>query len=435
MTTLPNSSTFTKINTENFIKISVNIFLILFLGFFFGFCKGLPDGIGYYFFLLFPLIAGSIQYRSLHVLFYAAFFFFGYHDLFQSLLNFNPSSTIWVKAVLPCTGWLLLFSIPPCLFFPKPQRKQLYFFFLYLSLFLSYLLPPIGVISSFPILSAIGYWFPGLKWWGFIFGTTLILLLAWSGRQRCQWQWSTSPFIILLLLISLIANYFYVLPTEPKDWHAVSSNRDILKQRFSIPTQQQYLADLALQALKTGYQHVVMSEATEGLWGKNTQDAWNPVIHYAQIHHQNLIFCMDKFFSKDQQIFVIEDQIKYYTNRQPMPWGAWLPGLGGNYFLGNYYSNAHWWNMGVVKINNQWVLLSKCFEDVVPWTNVYPFLHSPTPTLIIAMDSMWFATPSLKHKLHMDLEGWARLWNVPIVRADNLTDAEYKNFDTTLIKN
>lgn len=67
-------------------------------------------------------------------------------------------------------------------------------------------------------------------------------------------------------------------------------------------------------------------------------------------------------------------------------------------------------------------MLSLCYEDVVMWLPLMSFAADPAPEVIVSMANVWWASmsPTVIDIQREHVEAWARIFDVPLMRAINL---------------
>lgn len=102
-----------------------------------------------------------------------------------------------------------------------------------------------------------------------------------------------------------------------------------------------------------------------------------------------------------------------HSARQPMPlsvWQPWRPDAVG----------TNWFATGMVPAPIGTVYLSLCFEDLIPGLLLWDIARDGRPIAIVSMANNWYLPPYQRELQLRHIEGMAKLFGLPLMRAVNL---------------
>jgi hypothetical protein len=113
-------------------------------------------------------------------------------------------------------------------------------------------------------------------------------------------------------------------------------------------------------------------------------------------------------------------EVSVHFARQPMPVSLWRPWSPTSY-------EANWGRDPMLKLaDGRWAYVSVCFEDLVPGLFVSAVMGTAKrPDMVISMaNDWWMPSDKAAWRQSLAIEGMARAFGLPIVRAVNLPPRE-----------
>lgn len=355
--------------------------------------------------ILMPVLWSAASNRWLAGLVVMTYSIAASRGLIIGISNFFDTSLSIATAVWLSSG---VFSFAAGAFCWHPnQRKRA---FLIPILLLALILPPAGIVGWANPLTAAGWIFPSLGWFGLLLTVFLSVLLSFkSPLHRLYYS------ILPLLCISFLASSPIKIPSG---WQGYNTH-----YQFGAGKEQRYDPVKELQrhwALQTSvdsskaHTHL-FPETVGGKWNGFASDEWarflaekpsgqtvilGAVINNKSEGYSNVLVRVDATGSE-----VI------YKQRSPMPIGMWTP-------WNNKGATAHWLNTGIVKIEESKAGVLVCNEALLVW----PVLMSvyEKADFLISIGSTWWAPRSIHLSQRHAMQAWAQLFSLPLVEAYNL---------------
>ena len=270
--------------------------------------------------------------------------------------------------------------------------------------------PPIGLVGWAHPLTAAGWLFPGMGWFGLFAVIIVSMLLAWR-----------SPLLNALVAFLPILAWSAYLSTPaqiPEGWQGHNThfhfgvgsteNRDLIEEIRRHWAMQSQVAE------SVGPVHV-LPETVGGKWNTQASTDWQRLLADIPGH----IVLMGAYEPADDgnyhnvlvEITSTGSRV-VYRQRMPIPVGMWRP-------WSNSSAVPEWLNQsGAVAVAGQQVAVLVCYEALLIW----PVLHSvlEKPALLISIASVWWAPESIHRSQHNAMQSWARLFDISLVEAYNL---------------
>lgn len=327
----------------------------------------------------------------------------------------NPLAFGW----LAMTGWAVVLCttlvLPSLLPWAKNPRLQP---FLLLSGVALSVIPPVGWFSLVSPIQAVGYWFPDTGWWGLALGCISMVYLAFWGQQvalQNLHQFYRKPMImasgLCLALSILILNALHQPLNTPNGWQGEDTNFGVLSHTDKKAAFHR-ANTISERVLASSAKVVVFPEGAIGEWRPRTQYWLESAIANTasgQVWIAGAETAADLGELRNGLIVVHSGHAEFLPGRFPMPGGMGWP-------LGNYQANR--WNAPVTEVHGRRVTFSICYEDMLPWAQWQSYWERPD--VHVSMASLWFAADlNVSHIQQASLQGWARMFGVPMVRAVN----------------
>ncbi|MDE2343975.1 MAG: hypothetical protein KGL63_11415 [Betaproteobacteria bacterium] len=280
-------------------------------------------------------------------------------------------------------------------------------------------LPPFGFWGWLHPFTLGGWLFPGWGPWGLAAVTGTLLALAGDNRR----------LLLFAALLSATANLNHVMPRTPAGWLAVDTNLPRMEadvgSRFE---RQQHLMALLQQTLdeygKSGVpaRVLVLPEEIAGPWTAAEAWWWQPLVN--QLHRLNITLVLGAQQPTSQGLrngaLLFTPMGEFWQlARQPIPLAEWRFWEGPPSGWRTGITGLPWSN-GLVQIQGRRVLLSFCFEDLLALPVLATMGLSQRPEILVSMANLWWAGGLNEPEVQrLTVEGWARLWGIPLVRAEN----------------
>lgn len=280
-------------------------------------------------------------------------------------------------------------------------------------------LPPLGLWGWLHPFTLGGWLFPGWGPWGLV-ALTVMLLAMIPGAARG---------LLLTAPLSLLANLSYQPPPGPAGWLAIDTALPRLQadagSRFR--RQEQLMAVLhpflaASQGKAPAPRVLVLPEEVAGPWTEAEAWWWQPALEALRTQGTTLLLGAqhpEAAGLRNGAWLFAPDSTSWQLARQPVPLADWRPWSGPPAgWLAD--RRAAFLNDGMVRVDGQRVLLSFCFEDLLTLPVLITMGLAPRPDVLVSLANQWWAEalhePEVQRRT---VEGWARLWGVPLVRAVN----------------
>lgn len=319
--------------------------------------------------------------------------------------------------------WFLhagLLALPWTVFRPRPEARapvRSSALFLVLA---GDALPPFGLLGWLHPFTVSGWLYPDLGFPGL--GATYGLLLALLAHR---WRW-----LATWGALSLLCNGLHVQVPQPSGWAGIDTHLPRLKGTLQDQFhRQEQLMTLVTRSRQQGHEDLVLPEDIAGQWTAAESFWWRP---------------MDALLKSGKGIVLIGAQVRLRNGerlkgallkggngnrwaayaRQPIPLAEWWPGEPENI-------KALWWPAGwkhVITLNRATRLIdghriwfSFCYEDLLTLPALLTMAGPDPPDLLVSMSNLWWTRGMHEPDVQrLTIEGWARLWHLPLIRAVNL---------------
>lgn len=313
------------------------------------------------------------------------------------------SWALWTAAgLVNAAPWLLLWSASP--------RRQAWT--LPAALLLT-ALPPVGFIGWVNPLTAAGWWFPGLGFFGLVGLVALFVLVVLK-------RW---PAVAVLASVAVVAN-IVALQAKPAEWSAAWSGRDTTFARLQTAAARNFLAEgqrmaqVMMMAAQLEPGRVLVLPETV-LPSVRQGDAFNASMLAdlsAELKAKGSVILLGSEMSIPDHpirnvLVALGSNTAPLVQRVPVPIGMWRPWLADS-IAADPFGN------GIGSVAGRRVAYSICYEQLL----TYPILVSMAyhPDLIIGAANDWWArNTSIPAIQGQALDTWGRLFSVPVVRSTN----------------
>lgn len=330
----------------------------------------------------------------------------------SSAVFFEQGTSIGVGLLLWCLSAALL-AAPWALFRPTatlPARIA----HLTAAISLS-VLPPIGLIGwTNPWLGA-ALIVPGLGWASLLIGYALLAACAYMPRGRPLRNLAGASVVALTAAVGTVRE----LPPPPDHWIGVEMHAGQAPEN----AQEQLARQLAIvhavdTALAQGKRVIVLPEQILGTWS----DTWRLFLEATigqALHDAGAVLVVGAAVPTGHEarttnaMLTFDGQSWAQANaRFAIPVSMWKPWRHDS-------TEVEWFTSGIYDVSGQRIMLSLCYEDLLVWTSLLSFAHKPD--LIVSMANAWWAGagPAILDIQREHIEAWARIFNVPLVRALN----------------
>ncbi len=330
--------------------------------------------------------------------------------------SFLGSRAIWgLHALLLSLPWAWLWQAPT----QSPAKRG----FSSGGVLLLSLLPPWGLIGWLHPLTLSGVLYPA---WGLggLLATTL-LWSAWNAHQRVLIQ----P----LLLAALLANAGYRAPALPAGWQALDTRLEppgaLPWQRLERQTRLMQLVQAQWDAptpAQRGPRVLLLPESIAGLW-TGAEAYWWSALGTRITHSPDTlivgVIAQDASGQAYNAAHVLTaPEERWVWARQPIPLADWNPWRAGGLASHWVLQDSHGWHLyrEQERIAGRRVLFSFCFEDLLVLPQLVSALEPEAPQVLISLSNHGWAQGLREPAVQaMHARWWARLWGIPLLRADN----------------
>ncbi|MDE2423799.1 MAG: hypothetical protein KGN31_06265 [Betaproteobacteria bacterium] len=312
----------------------------------------------------------------------------GLIDAYQQYFHIHTFSVI---AVLIWSACACLLALPWCGYSQFPHL---------LGILLIEALPPMGLIGWLSPLSSLGYWFPGTRYWGLIFG--LILLYCCDKKHLSG--------MVILVFIAMALNLTYRPPTTPNNWLGVNTSLSPNDSLISLEESLQHI----IASTPSDKNRLVLPESILPNWFYGTR-LWTE----KNLSNQLSLLMGTTTWQNHQPVdaIVLIDHGQALTEPVfssvfPVPVSMWNPFKKRSY-------QASWWPTSFI-LDHMRINAIICYDQLLVWPWLSFFITRPT--LIIALSNEWWATSSLIPDIQTQSRyAWARLLNIPLISARNIS--------------
>lgn len=376
------------------------------------------------------VVATWAMCRTRLQLFFAAFAYYGtaMTDLLEAPAVFFPGIGAVIGCVLGLLAWMVWVSMLAALqTLPFDGRSRNRGLNVLLGLILT-TVPPFGWFGVVSPLNSLGYWFPGSGWWGLLLGAGVVMFTSTLARNVIEGRmkgWSlgaVKPVFMLVMIAALSAwlNARYVQPIPVEGWSALGTkfgthDESMVEDFRRSEHLNQVIGDIVSAAgsdrMTTDDQMkqvAVFPELAAGRWSPRTQYWLRPAIKSVQ-DNPDLAWISGAVQDHESGVLVAnKDGVKFLTGRIPMPFAMWRPGQ----------FEVHPWQVPVVDVAGKRATISICYESSLPWAQWQSYWKKPD--IHLSLESLWFSSGMNAANIQSrTVEGWARMFGVPLLRAVN----------------
>lgn len=176
------------------------------------------------------------------------------------------------------------------------------------------------------------------------------------------------------------------------------------------------------QALAAAPAVLLLPEEIAGPWTAAEAYWWQPVFEVARAQGVTLILGAqraDPSGLRNGALIVMPGQTRWQLARQPIPLAEWNP-WSGSVAPSGWYTPAQGILTGTTPIAGVPVLFSFCYEDLLTLPMLVSAVLGPTPQVIVSMANLWWTEGMREPEVQRQMvQGWGRLWGIPVVRATN----------------
>ncbi|MDN0082334.1 hypothetical protein QU487_06155 [Crenobacter sp. SG2305] len=283
-------------------------------------------------------------------------------------------------------------------------------------------LPPIGLIGWLnPVLSA-GDLFPGAG-----FAGMAALLCLWAAFSRPSLPKRRQALaVVTVAAMSVLCNATYSPRPVPSTWKAVNTQLGKFPTNLMEAVDRQIkVIDVAQRALNSGAQLVLLPEQVTGWFDDSMLSVWTrEFAHFPWRNRQMLLVGAErpitpggKEYRNALGAWIQGDFLGYVSARQTVPVSMWKP-----WDRTNERAPADWFklNMMPVPLGSETKLVATvfCFEELLVFP-LFSTLALESPYAILSVVNGWWASPDEHRLQRQHIEAWAKLFNLPLLRAVN----------------
>jgi len=301
--------------------------------------------------------------------------------------------------------WLLAWQAPH----QPAQRRAVAF----LAALLLGLLPPWGLLGWLHPLTLSGWLYPAWGWVGLAATMALLLSLILDAARATHG----------LAFAAIIANALYRPAPCPPDWVALESQLPrMAADALSRMKRQEVLMAEVEKQLAAAPSVVLLPEEIAGPWTAAEAYWWQSTFAAARRRGVTLILGAqrsDPIGLRNGALIVAPGSTRWQLARQPIPLAEWNP-LGAHATPAGWLTTRGELNSGITRIAGMPVLFSFCYEDLLTLPMLVSATLGPTPQVIVSMANLWWTQGMREPQVQQGMvQGWGRLWGVPVVRAVN----------------
>lgn len=280
-------------------------------------------------------------------------------------------------------------------------------------------------LSTIPLIGLIGWtspWLgasliaPGFGWGSLLLGFALLASCSDVNKGRSGLKLASA---FAVCAIAAFAGSNRQMPAPPTDWLGVTMHAG----RAPESAQEQGARQAAIlqavdAALAQGKKVIVLPEQILGTWsetwrlfleatlGQSLRDAGTTLVLGAAVPTGEMERTFNSLLAFDgygwQQV----------NARFAIPVSMWKPWR-------NDSTEVEWFTSGTYSLVGRKVMVSLCYEDLLIWPTLLSF--TTRPDLIVSLANAWWAgaAPAILDIQREHVEAWARIFNVPLVRALN----------------
>ena len=313
--------------------------------------------------------------------------------------EFNPGGIFWMWvgfAVLMGAPWALLCR-------PSPRRLA---WAIPVCLMLTSI-PPIALASIANPLTSAGVLMPRTSWFGLL--ATIVLATYMAVRPRYG--------ILAWSVLFGVACLTYTPPRSLPNWQGIDTQFGgagiNLPDPLSAYRNAQFIQRAALASQASV---VVFPETSVHRWNSSTDLFWGPQLRLMQKQGKTLLVGADVSIPggtayKNVVIVRGDAATGQFQQRVPLPVAMWKPGAPDSVPL-----NLN--GPGTLQIGHERAAVLVCYEQLLVWPVLSSMAERPSVLVGIAND-YWAKDTIIPAIQHSCLEAWARLFDIPLVKAVN----------------
>lgn len=314
------------------------------------------------------------------------------------------SWALWAAAgLVNAAPWLLLWSAAP--------RRQAWT--LPAALLLT-ALPPIGFIGWVNPLTAAGWWFPGLGFFGLVGLVALLVLVVLK-------RW---PAVAALASLAVAAN-IVALQAKPMQWAAAWSGHDTTFARLQTAAARNFLAEgqrmaqvMMLAAQLAPGRVLILPETV--LPPVRKGDAFNASMLAdlsAELKAKGSVILVGAEMSIPGRpirnvLVALGSNTGPLVQRVPVPIGMWRPWAADSIAADPF-------GYGIGSVAGRRVAYSICYEQLLTFPILVSMMHRPE-LIVGAANDWWARATSIPTIQGQTLDVWGRLFGIPVIRSTNL---------------
>ncbi len=368
--------------------------------------------------LLIPYVWGRSATRFLSFLAVFACYLWGAREEPLGMYRVLPSYPASVDLLV----WVFhagLLTLPWTVFWTRPEASTL---IQARALFLALtagVLPPFGLLGWLHPLTISGWIYPDQGFLGL--GATYGLLLALlSHRWRRLATWCA---------FGLLCNGVHVPLEPPAHWVGINTHLP----RLQGTLQDQFRRQSQLMALITLVMHkeerLVLPEDIAGQWTAAEDFWWQSMDPFLKWEKGSVLIGAQAEVRRVERLKGALFRNGYATwwvahARQPIPLAEWRPWMPEN--IQARWWTVHWgqgitFNRAAGLIDGHRLWFSFCYEDLLTLPALLTMTGPDPPDLLVSVANLWWTRGMHEPDVQrLTIEGWARLWHLPLIRAVNL---------------
>ena len=310
----------------------------------------------------------------------------------------NPGGIFWMWvsfAVLMAAPWALLCST-------SPRRLA----WAIPACFVLTSIPPIALASITNPLTSAGVLMPRTGWFGLI--ATIVLATYMAVRPR----FGLPAWSVLFIAACLT----YSPPKSLPSWQGIDTHFGGSGINLPDPLSDYRNAQFIQRtALASQASVVVFPETSVHRWNSSTDLFWGPQLQLMQKQGKTVLIGADvsiPLATAYKNVVIVRGVASgQFQQRVPLPVAMWKPGSPDSVPL-----NLN--GPGTLLIGHERAAILVCYEQLLMWPVLTSMAERPTVLVGLAND-YWAKDTIIPAIQHSCLESWARLFNIPLVKAVN----------------
>ena len=313
--------------------------------------------------------------------------------------EFNPGGIFWMWvgfAILMGAPWALLCS-------PSPSRLV---WAIPTCLVLTSI-PPITLASVANPLTSAGVLMPRTSWFGLIATVGLATFMALRPRYG----------LLAWFVLSDIAYFTYRPAPSPPKWQGVDTQFGGAGINLPDPLSEYRNAQFIQRAALASQANVIVfPETSVHRWNSSTDLFWGPQLRLLQKQGKTVLIGANVSIPggtayKNVVIIRGEAATGQFQQRVPLPVAMWKPRAPDSVPL-----NLN--GPGTLEVGHERAAILVCYEQLLVWPVLTSMAERPSVLVGLAND-YWAKDTIIPAIQHSCLEAWARLFNIPLVKAVN----------------